>query len=153
MSESTVLNGATKHAPLRRITKPVTIALDRDRALVYDLNAICSFEEATGQSVVEALRNLTMTNIRALIWAGLLVDDPAITINQAGALIRFTDITAVTAALRDALSTDLSSAGASGGDMARPTPPAVIAPAGSTGESSGAPDESTSDLQTVNSGA
>jgi hypothetical protein len=132
MHETTVVNGASKYAPLRRITKPVTIALDRERQLIYDLNAICSFEDATGQSVIEALRNLTMVNIRALIWAGLLADDPDLTLTQAGGLIRFTDIASVTQALRDALRTDL----APGDDAGRPTN--ETAPEGTNGVSTGA---------------
>jgi hypothetical protein len=132
MHETTVVNGASKNAPLRRITKPVTIALDRERQLIYDLNAICSFEDATGQSVIEALRNLTMVNIRALIWAGLLADDPDLTLTQAGGLIRFTDIASVTQALRDALRTDL----APGDDAGRPTN--ETAPEGTNGVSTGA---------------
>jgi hypothetical protein len=150
MSETTVVNGASKHAPLRRISKPVIVLLDRERALVYDLNAICSFEEATGLSVVDALRNLTMTNIRALIWAGLLVDDPALTLEQAGALIRFADIAAVTGALRDALRTDL----APGDDAGRPTNETAPSEANgaSTGAVSGLSEDTTSGLVMLNSG-
>ena len=129
------VNGATKHAPLRRISRPVKLTLDREREIVYDLNAICSFEDvAGGQSVIDALRNLTMRNVRALIWAGLLADDPELTLQEAGALIRFTDIATVTAALQDALRSDLAQAE---GAADRPTTPAPAPAAVSIGVGSG----------------
>jgi hypothetical protein len=130
-ASSGIANGIAG-GPGRRLAKPVTVTLDRERVLVYDLNAICSFEEATGLSVVVALRDLTMINIRALIWAGLLVDDPDLTLFQAGALIRFGDIASITQALRDALRTDL----APGDDAGRPTN--ETAPEGTNGVSTGA---------------
>jgi hypothetical protein len=141
-----IVNGTA--ASPRRLSKPVTVMLDRERELVYDLNAICSFEEATGLSVVDALRSLTMTNIRALIWAGLLVDDPALTLNQAGALIRFTDIAAVTQSLRDALRSDLAQAD----DAERPTNETAVVNGASTGAVSGLSADTTSDSPIAISG-
>jgi hypothetical protein len=71
---------------------PVKLMLDRERTLRFNLNAICTFEEMTGGSVTDALRNLNMTNLRKLFWVGLLKDDPTLTEEQVGDLIEFADI-------------------------------------------------------------
>lgn len=136
----------------RRAMNAVTVALDRDRRLTYDLNAICAFEEVTGQSVISALRNLSMTNIRALLWAGLRADDPEITLEQTGALIGFTDLTEVTAALKQALRTDSATDDVQPDAGGRPTQPAATEGGASIGAVSGLSDGSISDLQTANSG-
>ena len=58
--------------------------------LVYDLNALIHFEEATGANIADMDwkqlgRDYKMQ--RALLWAGLLRNNPDITLEQVGALV------------------------------------------------------------------
>ncbi len=67
----------------------VTITLDRERVLCYDLNAMCEFERVTGRDVFVdgAYSSTSAADMRVMLWACLLKDDPAITLEQVGALI------------------------------------------------------------------
>ena len=131
---------------LRR--NPVTIELDgRQRVLKYDLNALCLFEESTKQGVREALQELRMSSIRALLWAGLIHEDPLLTIEDVGKM-EFGSLRDMVAQVVSALNDQPAAAAA-----ARPTEaPAMTAVVASTGAVSGASDDSISVLQTANSG-
>lgn len=71
----------------------VTIQLDRLRSLCFDFNALCAFEEATGQSVLDQKfwtkfeKQPQGKVVRGLLWACLLAEDPELTIEGAGKLI------------------------------------------------------------------
>jgi hypothetical protein len=56
----------------------VSIHLDKERRLKLDANAICSFEEAMGMGIGDALTSGKFASIRGLLWACLLRDDPAL---------------------------------------------------------------------------
>lgn len=132
---------------LKRI--PVTIELDgRERVLRYDLNALCLFEESTKQGVREALQDLRMASIRALLWAGLIHEDPLLTIEDVGKM-EFGSLRDMVTKVVSALNSDQPAVAAA----ARPTEaPAMMAVVASTGPVSGASDDSISVLQTANSG-
>lgn len=60
-----------------------------ERKLCYDFNAIVVAEKATGVNLLEGIvGQVNATNLRGLLWASLLREDPKITIDQVGALIQ-----------------------------------------------------------------
>ena len=70
------------------IAPKVEITLDRPRRLLFDFNAKVAFEEATGASTFDPKTfNLSSKVIRALLWAGLLHENPMLTLQEAGAMI------------------------------------------------------------------
>lgn len=63
----------------------MTIKLgDRDRKFVLDLNAFCELEKRVNKSLFKAIRwdDMGVNDLRLLLWAGLLTDDPALTLEQ-----------------------------------------------------------------------
>src|SRR4030095_12219520 len=63
--------------------KPIVVKIgDRERTVKYDLNALCLFEEETGLPLDQALKSMKMKNVRALLWAGLIHEDPLLTIDD-----------------------------------------------------------------------
>ena len=66
----------------------VPVTLDKPRTLVIDFNALCRVEEVTGQSMlVGAPAFSSMIVLRALTWAGLLHEDPTLTLEAVGAML------------------------------------------------------------------
>jgi hypothetical protein len=65
----------------------VAIELDRVRRLKYDFNAVCELEDALGKPVTQLKQeNVGFREMRAMLWAGLLHEEPDLTIQEAGAL-------------------------------------------------------------------
>lgn len=71
-----------------RITK-VPITLDRERTIVFDLNAFCDLEEKFGseKKAVEALATGSLKAVRIFLWAGLRHEDESLTEKQVGSMI------------------------------------------------------------------
>ena len=67
----------------------VEITLDKPRRLVYDFNALSALEDQIGKSALEEATwaALSAKDIRAFVWAGLLADDPEITLVEVGAML------------------------------------------------------------------
>lgn len=64
----------------------------QDYAMVLDFNALCEYEGATGDSwnsFFDKLDNGTIraTELRTMVWAGLIAHHPDITLSQAGAVL------------------------------------------------------------------
>lgn len=60
----------------------------RQRTLRYDLNALAELEEATGTSLAELQsKTVGLRFLRALVWAGLLHQEPDLTQREVGAWI------------------------------------------------------------------
>lgn len=79
----------------------VSIVLDKERHLLYDLNAFSEMDEKFG-SVGEALKSLEagkISTLRAILWCGLLHEDENLTEKQVGAMIGLNDLERVTQAL------------------------------------------------------
>lgn len=131
--------------PLRRMQ--VTIELDgRERVLRYDLNALCLFEEETKTSLGDALRRLTMSSLRALLWAGMIHEDPMLTIQDVGRM-EYPDLQTIMQKVVTAIGAD------SGSPASRPTNAPETPTAASTGTASGASEDMISVSATANSGA
>lgn len=67
----------------------VPITFDKERHLLLDLNAMVSFQEATGKNLFsdELLKDLSPIDLRALLWACLIHEDDSLTLKQVGAWI------------------------------------------------------------------
>lgn len=66
----------------------VPLRLDRDRIIVLSFNALCRAEEVTGCNFL--MGEVTFSSIRvmrALVWAGLLYEDPTLTLEAVGDMI------------------------------------------------------------------
>jgi hypothetical protein len=89
----------------------VPIKLDKERHLKLDFNAIALIEEGTKKNVLkqESWESLTGSDIRVMLWAMLLDEDPEITLNDVGAMLHFGNIEYVfecIGKIADALSKD-----------------------------------------------
>jgi hypothetical protein len=72
------------------MSKLIGLKLDRDRYLRYDINALANLEEATGMTIEQAMDEKKIQSlrvVRALVWAGLLHEDPKLKIETAGDLL------------------------------------------------------------------
>jgi len=116
---------------------PVTITLDKERSLRYDLNAMCTVEELTGESLTDLMRKPTIKNIRSVIWAGLIHEDPAITQVEVGGWIELAELQHIIKQIHKALGTDAVPADAG----ENPTPAQPIRVNGSIGHDYGVSDD------------
>jgi len=66
------------------VAPSVDIKLDKKRKLILDLNAMVAFEDEAGKSVAEIGANMSMKDMRALLWAALLAEDPDVTLDTVG---------------------------------------------------------------------
>ena len=99
------------------LAKPVPIKLDRDRSLLFDFNALVSLEDALGEGVLAAdfwkrleAKDIRAKDVRALLWASLLHEDPSLTLEAAGRLINNKTIGVITEALGRAASESMPDA-------------------------------------------
>lgn len=66
----------------------VQLRLDRVRTLVLSFNALCRAEEVTGINFL--MGDFTFSSVRvlrALVWAGLIHEDPSLTLEGVGDMI------------------------------------------------------------------
>jgi hypothetical protein len=116
------------------VVKSVPITLDRERHLRLDLNAIVEFEQAAGISIIKIdFTALPMAHLRALLWACLLGEDPALTQQQVGEMIHVGNMAEMSEALGRVF-------GASAPEPDKSADPNG-SPAPSTGSGSGASDD------------
>lgn len=68
--------------------KSVAIELDKARNLRYGMNALCTIEEIIGKPISALnLNSLSMKELRAILYAGLVYEDKTLTEESVGALI------------------------------------------------------------------
>ncbi len=122
-----------------RIIEGVKILLDKERTLRFDFNACVAYERETGQSISALKDNPGFTSIRALIWAGLLHEEPKLTIERAGAMLDLADLEVYSEAIAEAMTRAFTKSGSG-------TRPEASDPnaEGSTGAPSGVTGASTS---------
>jgi hypothetical protein len=75
---------------MSRITPVVTVMLDKERHLRFDLNALVDIEEGTGKSLADVFsagNRIPLKDFRTVLWAGLKAEDPSLTQEQVGALV------------------------------------------------------------------
>lgn len=85
--------------------KPVKITLDKERTLIFDLNAFACLEEEYGSidGVLDALAKGKVKSLRAIVWAGLVQEDESLTVKDVGKLITLADLQRVAEAVNEAL--------------------------------------------------
>lgn len=87
----------------------------QEYTLRFDYNALCSFEQVTGKSFLKFFNDLDeqgflsmhLSDLRALLWAGLLYDNKNLKLTDVGNLLKLYDIEcieAVSVALTNAIS-------------------------------------------------
>lgn len=68
--------------------KSVTIELDKARNLRYGINALVKVEELTGKSITKLdLENISMKDLRTIVFAGLFHEDNMLSPESVGNLI------------------------------------------------------------------
>jgi len=71
-------------------TSEYPITLDKPRTLKLDFNAFCDAEGVVGHTVIRT--DLGMSEIRALLWAGLKHEDRTLTVAKVGEMISGKDL-------------------------------------------------------------
>lgn len=90
---------------MNKVKPEVKIMLDRERTLVLDLNSMVSYEEVTGKNLFnegfESV-NASAKDMRVMLWACLLHDDPSLTLEQVGSIISIDNMSKVASRLNEA---------------------------------------------------
>jgi hypothetical protein len=85
----------------------VTIQLGgKERHLLITMNSLIAIEEKTGRNVLEGdiiPEKMALKDVRLLVWAGLLHEEPNLTLEEAGAMIRLDSLATLAAALGTAI--------------------------------------------------
>lgn len=96
------------------MAKPfVIIKLDKPRKLRYTINAMATLEDLTGKPFASFVagfneESFSFKDLRALVWAGLIDEDPSLTPEDVGNLLDKTqDLTEVLMKVGEALQTAL----------------------------------------------
>lgn len=85
--------------------KPIRIVLDKERTLLFDLNAFACLEEEYGsiEEALDALAKGKVKALRAILWAGLQHEDEGLTVKDVGKLLTLADLQRVAEAVNEAL--------------------------------------------------
>lgn len=89
---------------IKQIGVPIT--LDKERHLVFDLNAMCELEEkfeSIDNAFSKLAKNIKMKDLRYVLWLALRYEDEEITEKEAGRLITMSDMDMLLTKLGDAL--------------------------------------------------
>ena len=83
----------------------VTIDLDKPRTLRYGMNALIKIEELTGKNLTKLdLDNISVKDLRTIVYAGLFHEDKDLTPEKCADLIdEYSDITTVAGKLGEAM--------------------------------------------------
>lgn len=81
----------------------ITIQLDKERTLVFNLNTLVDVEESLGYSLSEMGENVSIKAMRTLLTAGLRHEDPELTEEFVGSLITLDNMGEVQEALGKAM--------------------------------------------------
>lgn len=89
--------------------KGITVNLDKERKLNFDLNAFCELEEMFGDidKAFKALDKGSMKAVRALLYAGLVSDDETLTLKQVGSMINIGNIEEISKMISEALNNSM----------------------------------------------
>lgn len=90
-----------------KATPRVKVLLDKERTIVFDLNAMVRFEEATGKNLFDgSITETSLTSakdMRALLWACLSHDEDNLTLEQVGAMINMQNMVELQGKLNEAI--------------------------------------------------
>lgn len=94
----------------------VEVTLDKKRRLKFDLNALSELEDALGKPVTQLNDGTVgMRELRAMVWAGLLHEDPDLTLRDTGELIDLERIEEITEKVTEALTAAFPQGGGKNG--------------------------------------
>lgn len=106
---------AESRAVRDKLVPPATILLDRERRLRCDFNALALIEEHFGidaldnlQGVYDLIQSKSARTRRRIFWIFCLDDDPTLTEEEAGALLRLGRIADIWNAMMDAFNNSLT---------------------------------------------
>ena len=109
--------------------KKVTVDLDRERTVIFNLNAMVDFEEATGQSLLKGkieVSEMSVKSLRALLWACLHQDDKDLTPQRVGEIISAENLDVISSALSRAFGASMPEpTGEAKGEGQDPTTPPI----------------------------
>ena len=77
----------------------VTINLDKERHLYFNLNSLELIEDLTGKTIDKIGEGMSMKMLKAIVFAGLVHEDKALTLEAVGDMIGFEDIEQVSEAI------------------------------------------------------
>ena len=88
---------------IKLVKAPIT--LDRERTLLFNLNAFCDLEDVFGtvDDAMKALQDGKVKALRALLWAGLKHEDPGLTEEAVGAMLGLGDLQEISEAINKAI--------------------------------------------------
>ncbi len=88
-----------------KVKPSVTLMLDKERTISLSLNAMVLFEDKTGRSLLDgAFQGTTNAKeLRTLLWACLIEDDPSVTEQMVGQWINIGNIVSITEQLNKAI--------------------------------------------------
>jgi len=72
------------------MTKGIKVKLDKKRHLLVTSQAVAKYQEVTGRELAaqSTLSNLSLRDVVVITWALLLHEDPRLTIDQVGDMIK-----------------------------------------------------------------
>lgn len=79
----------------------IKITLDKERALKYTLNSLVKLEDL-GIDITTLENSAKISDIRAILWVGLIHEDKELTIDDVGELVSLDNIQEVTKAISEA---------------------------------------------------
>lgn len=83
----------------------VDIQLDKKRKLRYTMNALAEIEDALGVTMGEIdTVKMTIKNIRVILWAGLIHEDPELTVEEVGNMVDLQNLDEVQEKITEAFS-------------------------------------------------
>ena len=79
--------------------KMVKIELDKERNLYFTLNSLEIIEELTGKTMDKLSDGISVSMLKAVVYAGLVHEDKSLTVDAVGEMIGFEDVPNITEAL------------------------------------------------------
>lgn len=90
----------------------IYLELDKRRKFVFDMNGLCTAEEKLGKSVFKCVnwKDLGVRDLRLLLWAGLLGEDPSLSIEDIGKMFHSHNVAFVIKEIQTLVETALEAA-------------------------------------------
>lgn len=82
--------------------KMVKVELDKERNLYFNLNSLEVIEELTGKSIDKLGEGMSISMLKAVVYAGLIHEDKDLTPEAVGDMIGFEDIKSISDAIGEA---------------------------------------------------
>mgnify|MGYP005750951813 CR=1 FL=1 len=87
----------------------VEVELDKKRHLRYTMNALAEIEDALGVELSEMDKvKMNIKNVRIILWAGLIHEDPDLTQEEVGDMVDLANIKEVQEKVSEAFNTATS---------------------------------------------